>query len=320
VLNVKEESDQNTVRRAYIEMVKRVHPDSGHPDASIEKFQEVDECFRFLMQKFAKSRRNIEMDPEEEVKVFDIKHTAPQHRSYLSNEGYGFGTPFQREKQYQQIRAMKAQQNVLEHRMQKAVATDNALIKKGGDHFKKHAIKTKYGFDRVVEDLIQEAMQKGDFSNLSGQGKPLKDDQSQNPYVDFVTHKINKVLFENGFTPEFIMLNKEIRENIESIKGKLKSERTKFKYPAEEEDEARWSDVLAKYEDDIKNVNKTIDKYNLICPILNKQMVHVQLKRIGEKIFKEEPAEYSTEPAKLKEPSPSDYNQNFFSLLSSILK
>ena len=26
----------------------------------------------------------------------DIKHTAPQHRQYLSNEGYGFGTPYQR--------------------------------------------------------------------------------------------------------------------------------------------------------------------------------------------------------------------------------
>ncbi|KAG5673349.1 hypothetical protein PVAND_003407 [Polypedilum vanderplanki] len=322
VLNVDENSDQNTVRRAYIEIVKRVHPDSGHQDASIEKFQEVDECFKFLMQKFAKARRNIEMDPNEEVQVFDIRHTAPQHRTYLSNEGYGFGTPFQREKQYQQIRAMKAQQNVLEHRIQKAVASENALIKKGGDHFKRHAIKTKYGFDRVVEDLIQEAMQKGDFNNLSGQGKPLKDQQSQNPYVDFVTHKINKILLDNGFCPEFITLNKEIREKIESIKSELRSERTKFKYPADIEDEKKWNDVLINYENDVKNVNKAIDKYNLICPILNKQMVHINLQRIGEKILKEQPVAFFTESkSSIKEPSPpSDSNHNFLSILSSILK
>lgn len=313
-----ENADQNTVRRAYIEIVKKVHPDSGAPEASIEAFQEVDECFKFLMQKFAKARRNIEIDQDEEVKVFDIKHTAPQHRTFLSNEGYGIGTPYQREKQYQQIRAMKAQQNVLEHRMQKALATDNALIKKGGDHFKKHAIKTKYGFDRVVEDLIQEAMQKGDFSNLSGQGKPLNK-QDQNPYVDFVTHKINNILLENGFQPEFITMNKEIRGEIEDLKTKLKFERSKLKYPAMDEDESKWKRVLEEFAVDEKNINKRIDKFNLICPILNKQMVHISLTRIGEKILKEEPEKYYTETPKL-EKSPSDYNESLFSIFSSILK
>ena len=46
--------------------------------------------------------------------------------------------------------------------------------------------------DRLVEDLIQESMAKGDFDNLSGKGKPLKQDIS-NPYVDFTTHKLNEV-------------------------------------------------------------------------------------------------------------------------------
>jgi DnaJ family protein C protein 28 len=319
VLNVQEESDQNTVRRAYIEIVKRVHPDSGHPESSIENFKEVDECFRLLMQKFAKARRNIEFNPDEEVKVFDIKHTAPQHRMFLSNEGYGMGTPFQREKQYQQIRAMKAQQNVLEHRMQKAFATENALIKKG-DHFKKHAIKTKYGVDRVVEDLIQEAMHRGDFNNLRGSGKPLDDKQSQNPYVDFVTHKINNILLENGFTPEFIMLNKEIREEIKDLKEKLKLERQKLKFPVESNDEFEWEKILNSYEKDVKNINKKIDKFNLIVPILNKQMVHVQLKMIGDKILKEEPSQYQTVEAPKNKKSPSDYNNNLLSFLSPIMK
>lgn len=271
------------------------------------------------MQKFAKARRNIDFDPDEEIKVFDIKHTAPQHRMFLSNEGYGIGTPFQREKQYQQIRAMRAQQNVLEHRMQKAVASDNALIKKG-DHFKKHAIKTKYGFDRVVEDLIQEAMHRGDFNNLRGQGKPLEDKQSQNPYVDFVTHKINNILLENGFTPEFIMLHKEIREEIQDLKEKLKLERQRLKYPADKSDEYEWKKILRDYEKDVNNLNKKIDKFNLIVPILSKQMMHIQIKLIGDKILNEEPSQYQTVEGPKNKESPSDYNKNLFSLLSSILK
>lgn len=271
------------------------------------------------MQKFAKARRNIELNPEEEIKVFDIKHTAPQHRTFLSNEGYGMGTPFQREKQYQQIRAMRAQQNVLEHRMQKAVASENALIKKG-DHFKKHAIKTKYGFDRVVEDLIQEAMHRGDFNNLKGQGKPLDDKQSQNPYVDFVTHKINNILLENGFTPEFIMLHKEIRDEIQDLKEKLKLERQRLKFPAQRDDEIEWEKILNDYEKDEKNLNKKIEKFNLIVPILSKQMVHIHLKMIGDKILKEEPSQYRTMEAPKNKESPSDYNKNLLSFFSSILK
>ena len=46
--------------------------------------------------------------------------------------------------------------------------------------------------ERVVEDLIQESMSRGEFENLSLKGKPLKF-QSENPYVDTVTHKLNQV-------------------------------------------------------------------------------------------------------------------------------
>lgn len=80
----------------------------------------------------------------------------------------------------------------MEHRISKAVASENTLMKKGQQYEKKHDIKTKYGFDRLVEDLIQESMSKGEFENLSGKGKPLNT-ENRNPYVDFTTHKLNEV-------------------------------------------------------------------------------------------------------------------------------
>lgn len=310
------------MRRAYIDLVKRVHPDSGHDEANVERFQEVDECFKFLMEKHAKARRNIEINPEEEVKVFDIRHTAPQHRQYLTYGGFGTGTPFQREKQYQQRRVMQAQENVLEHRMQKVSAADNALIPKGGDHFKKHGIKTKYGFERVVEDLIQEAMSKGDFKNLTGAGKPLQDHQSQNPYVDFTTHKMNKILLENGFTPEWIMLQKEILSGIDDLRKELRVERAKLHFPIESHEEFTWQKMVDKVEATEKAINRKIDKYNYILPraLLQKQMVHIRLEAIAEKILKEEPTERPVDEPKLESQAPSDYNTNLFSLINSIMK
>ena len=62
----------------------------------------------------------------------------------------------------------------------------------------------------MVDDLVRESMQKGEFDNLAGQGKPL-DYSEHNPMVDTTTHNLNKIMVNNGFKPEWIMLNKEIR-------------------------------------------------------------------------------------------------------------
>lgn len=61
------------MRAAYIAIVKVVHPDSGHPEASAEKFTEVDNAFRILQAKYAKERHGIRENPE--IKECDIKVT-----------------------------------------------------------------------------------------------------------------------------------------------------------------------------------------------------------------------------------------------------
>lgn len=142
ILGVAEDcQSESTVRNAYIKLAKKYHPDSGSPDASASKFQEVDASYKNFLKYFADFRHNrhkiegeyglyyeqkrkqrqnpptttsVENDEESP----DIQHTAPQHRQYLSFDGVGSGTPRQREKQYQKWRAMKANDNVLEHRME----------------------------------------------------------------------------------------------------------------------------------------------------------------------------------------------------------
>ncbi|EDW51948.1 dnaJ homolog subfamily C member 28 [Drosophila sechellia] len=326
ILGVHESADQNTVRHAYLDLVKRVHPDSGTEEASAERFQQVDEAFRVLQEKFAKGRRNIQED-EEEAMEFDIKHTAPQHRQYLSNEGIGVGTPFQRQKQYQQVRAMKAQERVLEHRIDKAAAGEKTLMSKGGSHFRKHAIKTKYGIDRVVEDLIQEAMSKGDFNNLNGSGKPLSSAQSQNPYLDFTTHKLNKIMLDNGFTPEWISLGKDIRDAIAQLKTKLRQERKYYgEWPLQRtEDLAAWKVFTLNHQDDVQQLNKLIDKYNLIVPILKNQFFRLHLDRMAEPIFKDPELQRNViRPEMRAKPSSNIESQDssstsLFSLISKLL-
>ena len=52
---------------------------------------------------------------------------------------------------------------------------------------------SRYDMDRLVEDLIRESMERGEFTNIKGTGKPLKERTSY-PYVDEVTRKINEVI------------------------------------------------------------------------------------------------------------------------------
>lgn len=72
-MKVSSDSDQDTVRLAYINLVKKVHPDSGCEEASAEKFAEVDHAFRILQEKYAKERRGIQIQDTADVKEYDIK-------------------------------------------------------------------------------------------------------------------------------------------------------------------------------------------------------------------------------------------------------
>ncbi|XP_060521230.1 dnaJ homolog subfamily C member 28 [Cylas formicarius] len=278
ILEIEETSDQEQIRMAYLKLVKQYHPDSGSEKANAHKFQEIDEAFKTLINKNFKERWEI---PEEAVIQQDIKHTAPQHRQYLSFEGVGSGNPFQRERQYSKVRAMQAAENVYNHRVAKVTADDKALLEKVP---LKHKIKTKYGFERLVEDLIQQSISKGEFNNLKGSGKPLPEHQHRNPYVDFITHKLNEVLIDNGFTPEWILLQKEIRLEANGLRKDLFRERQYFgPYPLSVEDNIEWSNIVYRYQTTVNRINKKIEKFNLVVPILDKQMVQVCLEMEAQK-------------------------------------
>lgn len=161
-------------------------------------------------------------------------------------------------------------------------------------------------------------MSKGQFEKLEGSGKPLSHAQSQNPYVDFTQHKINKILLENGFTPEWITLQKEIREDINNLVEILTEYRSYLgEVPLNGEDMTEWSTVVSRQENRELQINKKIDKYNLIVPILDQQMCRIHLKRIADKVLNSKPVRVKKQVPKAKATVKYDENSNK-SLLSSL--
>ncbi|XP_059079057.1 dnaJ homolog subfamily C member 28-like [Tigriopus californicus] len=301
VLGIQTDSTQELVRQRYIQLVKQFHPDTGK-DACMEKFLEVDQAYKQLQIKFMEDQgedksylsewdtfTHEHSEDKEEEKPYDhpdIRHTAPQHRQYLDNEGFGFGTPGQRQRQYQKIRAMKAADSVLQHRVDKLSSKyETALATQERAQTKKHM--TQNAMERLVEDLITESMSKGEFDNLQGSGKPLRHRLDFNPYMDFTAHKMNEILVEGGFAPEWIMLKKDIALEKTNIQELLTKKRSMLgRYPLCDEEQRQWDEICMRIKnDEVKQLNNNINRYNLIVPMLNGQMFHLNFEAEAQRIL-----------------------------------
>jgi DnaJ family protein C protein 28 len=87
------------------------------------------------------------------------------------------------------------------------------------------------------------------------------------------------------------MLEKEIRSEILNIKHRLRNERLKLgEIPLTASEKLVWNKFLNALNDDVKHTNKKINDYNLIVPLLSKQLVHVNLSKISENCLRDNPS------------------------------
>lgn len=274
LLNLDEGCSVDDVRDSFHKLAKLYHPDSGSTDADSATFIKIEEAYRNVLSHVIKqmdARQSKAEDAEEEEEKF--KYNTPQHRHYLSFEGIGFGTPSQREKQYRQFRADRATEQVMEYQRQKLQREyfANSITVKDVRQSKEQKI--TQALDRLVEDLIQESMAKGDFDNLSGKGKPLKK-FSGCSYIDPMTHNLNRILIDNGYQPEWILMQKEIKDTIEQLREALLVSRKKLGNPLSPGEQKQWAQVCEQFQENIRKLNKRISDFNLIVPILTRQKVH----------------------------------------------
>ncbi|XP_041258088.1 dnaJ homolog subfamily C member 28 [Onychostruthus taczanowskii] len=270
ILELEEGCSLDDVRNSYHNLAKKYHPDSSSGMADSRAFIRVEEAYRVVLSDLA-AKQKCEPGEEEEDQ---FKSKSLQHRHYLSFEGVGIGTPSQREKQYMQFRVDRATEQVLEYRQQRLesryAGSDLSMAK---DVRQSKKVKITQAVERLVEDLIQESMAKGDFDNLSGKGKPLQK-FSHSPHIDPMTHNLNRILIDNGYQPEWILLQKEIRETIERLRKSIVASRRKLGEPMTPPEQKQWGRICEQFAEDIRKLNKRVDNFNLVVPILSRQMVH----------------------------------------------
>ncbi|XP_029927435.1 dnaJ homolog subfamily C member 28 [Myripristis murdjan] len=266
------------VREAYLRLAKLYHPDSGAPTADAVLFARVEEAYRAVLAHQSHTKKHDVVKEEEDDDK--SKGMAPQHRHYLSYEGVGSGTPSQRERHYRQFRVDRAAEQVLDYRQkehERAAAAEGALVERDMRQRSRN-IKITQAVERLVEDLIQESMARGDFRNLSGAGKPLNKFE-HNPYADPMTHNLNRILIDNGYQPPWIITQRDIREARTRIRTRLLEERSRLGDPMTSMEKRQWEQLCGSVEEELVKLNKMVDNFNLIVPMLSMQMVHFSLAR-----------------------------------------
>ncbi|CAH2074309.1 unnamed protein product, partial [Thlaspi arvense] len=116
----------------------------------------------------------------------------------------------------------------------------------------------------VVEQRIWHSMEEGHFENLPGKGKPLN--LHTNPHADPAEDTLYRILNKNGFAPEWVELNKDIRSKAKEWRASLKKAwTTKL-----EEDQSGWEERSELLKTQLKQINNMANplvfRYNLIVP------------------------------------------------------
>lgn len=306
LLNLDEGCSADDVRDSFHKLAKQYHPDSGSDKADSATFIKIEEAYRNVLSHVIEQTRAREKKAEDTEEEEKFKYRTPQHRHYLSFEGVGSGTPSQREKQYRQFRADRAAEQVMEYQKQKLQREHFANSITVQDVRQSKERKITQAIERLVEDLIQESMAKGDFDNLSGKGKPLKK-FSGCSYIDPMTHNLNRILIDNGYQPEWILMQKEIKDTIEQLREALLVSRKRLGNPLTPGGQKQWNQVCEQFQEDIRKLNKRISDFNLIVPILTRQKVHFDAQK--EVIRVQKMYEAFTEAKEITDKNPADISQ-----------
>ena len=121
---------------------------------------------------------------------------------------------------------------------------------------------------RNIDEQIRQAMQRGEFDDLPGKGKPL--DLSENPHEDPGWRTAYRLLKENGYTLPWIETRRSIELDFEKALKSLGQSWEWRKNAAGRRDmmhaEKEWQQSIQTFRNKVANLNKRILNYNLEVP------------------------------------------------------
>jgi DnaJ homolog subfamily C member 28 len=124
------------------------------------------------------------------------------------------------------------------------------------------------GWESLIDRKIREAMERGEFDNLTGKGAPI--DLSENPYEDPDWRTAHRMLRNAGFAPAWIEERKDIDAELAAARTivarawglRQKALQTEHERSAN----VRWQKAVATFNDKVAELNRRISAWNLKAP------------------------------------------------------
>ena len=290
----------------------------------------------------SRTRQAAASEPDDSAEDFShlYAHTLPAHRRYLNNEGLGFGSVEQRQRQYNIHKLERAFDRVAEYRADKLFNRSQAEFErerrqrgrasegKGGgvteEEERVHEVamvsmaqqrkaRRRVEAARQVEEQIDAAMVEwaSEASKLSAFGRPFTAAELMmgvNSSADILTQRMHRIMKDAGYVPEWLELEGSITERYDTAVRELTerwhsnreahrlhsalhadaapqpADHPRFldyaghfrpvqdSRPSELYGE-RWRLQAAEFTLEIKSINASVMRFNMMVPITSKQRV-----------------------------------------------
>ena len=123
-------------------------------------------------------------------------------------------------------------------------------------------------WESLIDKQIREAMERGEFDDLSGKGEPI--DLSENPFEDPDWRLAHRMLRNAGFAPYWLEERKDIDAELALARSHLARVWTLRQNARNTQHEnsamARWQQELETFRKKIEELNRRISAWNLKTP------------------------------------------------------
>ena len=146
----------------------------------------------------------------------------------------------------------------------------------------------------IADEKIMEEMKTGGFAKIRGKGAPIRNEPATH-VLDNLDKKLNKVLISAGCAPDWIALDKDIRDDIRKLKADIRD--VWLSYKTKKSAEEQWQRDREHFRERTERINAKIRKLNFDVPSLHMQRALIRFDSFVDKVASNVS---TTAPAELK--------------------
>jgi DnaJ homolog subfamily C member 28 len=117
-------------------------------------------------------------------------------------------------------------------------------------------------WEPLIDRLIRESMDRGEFDNLPGSGQPI--DLREDPFEEPELRTVHRLLRNAGFAPAWIEERKDIEAEFQRAYATLV--RARDLYAMKDKTNPHWQRAVKEFRDLVDQLNQRIRHYNLTAP------------------------------------------------------